>query len=436
MIGALKHPIVKLAAVTVAVASLLACGADPNQQTLSQNVGAAFAPCNDSEITYLARKHNFMLSFRPCANNNFEQYAWSPDGRLLYFQLVLTAYVMDAEADTKNTSALPISTPLGPPAWVTATRLAVPVGPPGDSEPGAPMRMALVEVRQPSTFYVDLPAGFGDVEEMERGREAGEVLALAKWKGKRTVWAIDTNTGQVTEAFPFLPSGLSSMTFTPQQDVVTVGVGDEEVQLWSTLDGVRVATFAPALRGDLHPDGQWVMLEHLGEPVSIFYQRSWDELSEQARERELRRLQRFEENLPEQFPREVQPPTLSYASVVSGERYLLESVFGRDFSWYEPTPHFGAFVLWGFEGKQYKRNVMLGNFTDRLRAVEKGRDFLGVRKFTEATFRGPDGSPAAPAATPPAEEGASDEAAAGAVPAPVPAQAPSPVPTEDEPAAP
>jgi len=379
---------------------LSGCGADPTQQTLSQNVGDAFAPCNDSEIKYLARKHNFMLSFRPCANNNFEQYAWSPDGRLLYFQLVLTAYVMDAEADTKNTSALPISTPLGPVAWLTATRLAVPVGPPGDSEPGAPPRLALVEVRQPSTFYVDLPMGFGEVQELERGRAPGEVLALASWKGRRKVWAIDTSTGEVTEPFPFLPADVRSMTFTPAQDVISVGVEGDEVQLWSTLDGKRVATFAPALRGELHPDGVWVMLEHLGEPVSIFYQRSWDELSEQARERELRRLKRFEENLPDQFPREVRPPTLSYANVVSGERFMLESVYGKDFSWYEPTPHFGSFVLWGFEGKQYKRNVMLGNFTDRLRAVEKGRDFLGVVPFTSATFVGPEGG--APAGADPA----------------------------------
>ena len=394
----MTHPLAKLGALIVAAwLGLVGCGADPTQQTLSQNVGAAFAPCNDSEIKYLARKHNFMLSFRPCANNNFEQYAWSPDGRLLYFQLVLTAYVMDAEADTKNTSALPISTPLGPATWLTATRVAVPVGPPAESEPGTPPRLALVEVRQPSTFYVDLPLGFGDIEELSRGRAPGEVLALATWKGKQTVWAIDTNTGDVTEPFPFLPGKLESMTFTPQQGAIAVGVGGKEVQLWSTQDGVRVGTFAPALRGSLHPDGVWMMLEHLGEPVSIFYQRSWDELSEQARERELRRLQRFEENLPEQFPREVQPPTLSYARVTDGKRFLLDSVFGKDFAWYEPTPHFGAFVLWGFEGKQYKRNVMLGNFTDRLRAVEKGREFLGVREFTEATFTGPDG------AAPPAE---------------------------------
>jgi hypothetical protein len=375
------------------------CGADPTQQSLSENVGAAFAPCNTSEIEFLSRKHNFMPAFRPCANNNFEQYAWSPDGRLLYSQLVATPYVMDAEADTKNTSAVPVSSPLGPATWLTATRLVLPVGPAADADAGAPMRLALAEIRQPSTFYVDLPQGFGGVEELTRGRTPSEVLALATHEGRRTVWAIDTNTGEVTAPFTFLPPQVQSMTFTPRQGVLTVGV-DGTVHLYDVHNGERRASFSPALRGSLHPDGLWVMLEHAGDPVSIFYQRSWDELSDKARERELRRLKRFEENLPDQFPREVQPPTLSYASILTGERYLLESVFGRDFAWYEPTPHFGSFVLWGFEGKQYKRNVMLGNFTDRLRAVEKGRDFLGVRRFEEATFVGPDSDTEAPAPAP------------------------------------
>lgn len=401
-------------AVAATLGATLGCGADPTQQTLSENVGAAFAPCNASEITFLARKHNFMPSFRPCANNNFEQYAWSPDGRLLYFQLVTTPYVMDAEADTKNTSPVPVSTPLGPAVWLTATRLVLPVGPAADAEAGAPNRLALAEIRQPSTFYVDLPKGFGGIQELSRGRTAAEVLALATLDGRTTVYAIDTNTGEVTAPFDFLPDGVGSMTFTPRQQVLTVGHAGE-VTLYDVEEATprRLGTFAPAERGSLHPDGIWLMLEHPGEPVSIFYQRSWDELSEQARERELRRLQRFEENLPDQFPREVQPPTLSYANVVTGERFLLDSVYGHDFAWYEPTPHFGAFVLWGFEGKQYKRNVMLGNFTDRLRAVEKGRDFLGVRRFDEATWTGPDegGKPTpAPAAEP--------------TPEPVPSEAP------------
>jgi len=385
---------------------LVGCGADPTQQTLSENVGAAFAPCNDSEIKYLARKHNFMLSFRACANNNFEQYAWSPDGRLLYFQLVTTPYVMDAEADTKNTSAVPVSTPVGPATWLTATRLVLPVGPPADAEPGAPLRLAMAEIKQPSTFYVDLPVGFGSIEELTRGRTPGELLALATHQGTRGVWAIDSNTGEVTAPFPFLPVGVHSMTFTPRQGVLAVGLPGDEVHLYDVDDGRRQATFAPAVRASLHPDGVWVMLEHLGEPVSIFYQRSWDELSEAARQRELRRLERFEETLPEQFPREVQPPTLSYANAITGDRYVLDSVYGKDFSWYEPTPHFGSFVLWGFEGKQYKRNVMLGNFTDRFRAADKGRDFLGVRRMEEATFQGPDeAAPAAPAEVPTAPDG-------------------------------
>ncbi len=379
---------------------------DPTQATLAENVGSAFAPCNESEIKYLASKHNFMLSFRACANNNFEQYAWSPDGRLLYFQLVMTGYVMDAEKDNKPTTAVPVPTPMGPATWSTASRLVLPVGPSAEAEQPAPNRLAAYEARQGLVFYVDLTLGFGAVEELQRGDDASSVYALATWNGRRTVWAVDTNTGAVVEAFPWLSEGANSFTYNPQMGVASVGFGDE-VKVYDARLGVRVATFAPARRASLHPEGKWLMLEHEGDPVSIFYQRSWDELSEQARERELRRAKRFEENLPEHFPREVQPPTLSFANVVTGDRYLLDSVFGRDFAWYEPRPYYGAFMLWGFEGKQYKRNVLLGDFVYRLQAAEAGREFLGMKKMETGRFEGPDGSaPTAPvvedAAQPPA----------------------------------
>ena len=395
-----------------ALGVLTSCGADPTKGTLSENVGAAFAPCNESEIKFLASKHNFMLSFRPCANNNFEQYAWSPDGRLLYFQLVMTGYVMDAEASTKNTNAVPVPTPTGPATWLNATRLVLPVGPSGEVEGPAPQRLALYEARQGLTFYVDLPMGFGEVQELQRSSVNGQVYALATWTGRRTVWAIDTATGAVEAAFPWLPDGATSFTYTPSMEVASVGFGNE-VQIFDAQLGNRVATFAPANRASLHPEGQWVMLEHLGEPVSIFYQRSWDELSEQARERELRRAKRFEDQLPEHFPRDVQPPTLSFANVATGDRFILSSVYGKDFSWYEARNYYGAFVLWGFEGKQYKKNVMLGDFVYRLRSAERGKDFLGVEPFEGGRFEGP-AAPSAPAA--PQD-----------VPAPVPAPAaPSP----------
>jgi hypothetical protein len=380
------------------------CGADPTQGTLSENVGAAFAPCNESEIKFLASKHNFMLSFRACANNNFNAYSWSPDGRLLYFQLVMTGYVMDAEASTKNTTAVPVPTPTGPATWLNATRLVLPIGPSPEVQAPAPERLAIYEAKQGLTFYVDLPLGFGAIQELHRSHTPGQLFALATFKGRRTVWAIDSATGDVQQAFPWLADGATSFTYTPSMQVATVGFGNE-VKVYDAQLGNRVATFSPATRASLHPEGKWLMLEHPGEPVSIFYQRSWDELSEQARQRELRRAQRFEEQLPEHFPREVQPPTLSFANVATGERFMLGSVFGDKFAWYEAQPYYGAFVLWGFEGKQYKKNVMLGDFVYRLRSSEKGKDFMGVERMTSAKFEGPDGStpPAAPAVPPDGE---------------------------------
>ena len=118
---------------------------DPTIGTLSENVGASFSPCSEAEIKFMASKHNFMPSFRPCGENSFSSYAWSPEGTHLYFQLVMTPYLMDARTDQKPTIAVPTSTPIGDGAWVTKHRLVVPVGP---SEEVDNNRLAIYDLEQ------------------------------------------------------------------------------------------------------------------------------------------------------------------------------------------------------------------------------------------------------------------------------------------------
>ena len=118
-----------------------------------------------------------------------------------------------------------------------------------------------------------------------------------------------------------------------------------------------------------------------GEPVSIFYQRALDELSPEARERELRRVKRFEEQLPSGTPTTVQPPTLSWVDLHSGKRWMLTSAYGDNFQWYESVGHYASFFLWGFEGKQFKRNVALGQLDGRMLSIDKGRDVLGLERM-------------------------------------------------------
>ncbi len=389
-------------AVELLLLALMGCSRDPTQGSLSENVGQAFAPCSEAEIRFLATKHNFMPAFRPCGNNHFSDFAWSPDGRQLYFQLGMAHHVMDADSQTKDTRVVPTSSPVGPAAWISSSRLVVPIAPAADAPEGAPLRLALYDTDQASVFSIDLPADLKDPKDLQRDSTQQSILLTAvRGQGERRVYRVDLGSGELTEPWSWL-GPVETFTFTPSQNAVTVGASGK-VTVHDAESGEPRGTWAPALRGSLHPDGRWVMLEHLGDPVSIFYQRAWDELSEQARERELRRAKRFEEQLPESYPTEVQPPTLSFADLASGARWTLSSVYGTDFEWYEPTDHFGSFVLWGFEGKQFKRNVLLGDFTARMRSAEQGRDFMGVHRFGEAegaTFEAPKAPEALPQAAP------------------------------------
>ncbi len=364
-----------------ALLGLASCDRDPTVGTLSENVGSAFAPCSEAEIRFMADKHNFMTAFRPCGNNHFQNYTWSPDGKLLYFQLASTGHVMDAEAPQKNTRPVPVSAPLGPAVWVGLTRLVVPVAPSAEAPDGAANRLAVVELgAQASVHFVDLPDDLTDVSDLQRFDDTTIVLTGRRAGSPRLAWRVDTVDGTTVGAFPWLTDTVDTLTTVPSLERAVVGVGNT-VRLVDTTTGTTLGTWTPATRGSLHPNGRWLMLEHLGEPISIFYQRAWDELSDAAREREVRRAKRFEEKLPENYPTEVAPPTLSFVDLPTDRRWVLSSVYGEQFEWYAPTDHYGSFLLWGFEGKQMKRNVLLGDFTFRMRAAEKGRDFMGVSRM-------------------------------------------------------
>lgn len=364
---------------------LLACGREPGEASLAQNVGASFAPCNPAEIRFLATKHNVMLAFEPCGNNPFQNFAWSPDGRRLYFEQVLVSQIMDAEAPDKAIITVPTQSAIGPAAWLDASRVAIPVGP---AAAGQPHRIVVFDIDQRSLYDHPLP-GFTAVHATQRGATPQHLLLLATVDGERRIHRLDLADGSLDQPFAFLEGPIDTFTYTPSVDALTVGRGDE-VTVYVASTGASRGTFAPAIRGSVHPDGRWLALEFEGEPISIFYQRSWDELSERARERELARVRRFEEQFSKRynFPTKVRPPTLSFVDLEDGDRYYLDSFYGRFFQWYEPTPFYASVLLWGFEGKEFKANVILGNMADRLRTIERDGTMTGVKPMEGARVEG------------------------------------------------
>jgi hypothetical protein len=383
-------------AISALLLVLGACETDPMQGSLSENVGMSFSPCSEAEIRFMTQKHNFMTAFRPCGNNDFTTFSWAPDGKHLYFQLVMTAYVMDAEAENKQTVPVPSRTPIGPAAWLSTNRVAVPEIPLIDD---GPAQIALFDIEGQTVFHIDLPK-LKSVRAIQRGRTPNELLLLGD-ESDGTLYAFDTSDGTLGEAFSWLKTPVDTMSYTHQLDVLVVSRGNATT-VHEGASGKAMGTWSPAKRGTLHADGRWLALEHDGEEISIFYQRSWDELSEKARERELRRLQKYEETIKGDFPTRVQPPTLSFVDLHDGKRWMISSVYGSQFQWYEPTPYFGSLMMWGFEGKQMKRNVLLGDMGGRFHMVENDRTMMGITRFPEGEDSAyvPPGTPPSPPATP------------------------------------
>lgn len=370
----------------IALAWLIAC-MDPNAGTLSQNVGSAFAPCNEAEISFYADKHNFMTAFRPCGNNHFESFAWSPDGKQLYFQLGTEHHVMDAESKTKKTRVVPTPSHVGPATWVSATRLVVPVRPGSDASPDAPNQLAVFDVDpEASSLYTkNLPADLAEIQDVQPSDTAEAVLMSVDRGQGRQIVKVVVATGAVEPGFAWLDAddlggqAITNFTYTPEQDALFVATG-ETVRWFVATTGELRRTIEGARRASLHREGRWLMTELLGKPQSVFYQRAWDELPDQARKREQRRAQRFAEQLPDSYETTVRPPTLSFIDLESDRRWRITSVHGDQFAWY-PMSLFGSFMMWGFEGKQFRKNVLLGNFATRMLSASGGSTYIGVEPF-------------------------------------------------------
>ncbi|MCO4746528.1 MAG: hypothetical protein KC912_17155 [Proteobacteria bacterium] len=356
--------------------TLLGCQSNPNEATFTQNVGAAFQECRPAEIRFLAGKHNFMTAFDPCGSNNFQAFAWNPAGTHLYFQLTQSGHIMNANVDNRATVTLATERVVGPAAWMTNTRVVLPVQAAAESDT---LRLAVYDnIGKGRLFYVDLP-GMADVADVQRGETASDVLFTAVFEGTRQVHRLDLDDESLHQPWPWL-SAVDSFTISHPQQRMLVGRGDT-VELIDPENQETEKSWSPARRGVLHKDGKWLALEHEGDAVSIFYQRAWDELPPQARERELRRAEAWEDRLPDWYPKEVNPPTITMVNLESDERWMFTGFHGHNFEWYEQTDFYASVVLWGFEGKELNKNVVLGNLGDRLRSIEKGEEMFGLARF-------------------------------------------------------
>jgi hypothetical protein len=328
----------------------------------------------------------------------------------------MSSYVMNANAADKATLTVPTPRTVAEAAWLTTSRLAAPVI--SSEEQDDSLRMAIFQMpAKPSEpgavsagqlTYHEL-TGLVDVDHLQRGQSATDLLFTARTaeESPRQVYRMDTAAGTFQLAFPWLEAPIDNFTYTAKQGAVVIGHANT-VTMFDEASASQVGHWEDARRGALHPHGRWLLLEYDGPPVSIYFQRTWDELSDQARQRELARAERFADGLPEWSPRETRPPSISVVDRQQDKRWAFTAFQGNHVQWYPGADAYISFFLWGFEGKQLKRNVALGNLADRLQALEEQRSMMGVVPFddvmkppssadgapgTEATDKSPTGEP-------------------------------------------
>ncbi len=64
----------------------------------------------------------------------------------------------------------------------------------------------------------------------------------------------------------------------------------------------------------------------------------------------------------------MKPPIFYILDRTTGEELLWEGVHGTDFDWYDPSPYFASYMLWGFDQIPLNRNVTLVDLRHFLKA--------------------------------------------------------------------
>ena len=333
-----------------------------------ENVYDAYADCRESEIRFLKGKHGISTAFAECGSNNFRNFSWSPSGIHLYFQVTHAGHILNGE--DKTIATVPTPLPVANGIWLDADRVLLLLPHPEAGIPG--QRLGIYDHRKATLKAVDVV-----LEEPTMLQRAGDeqhayVTALDP-QGLRRPYAVDVTTGAAERAFPWLDQPVESFGFEPDVPgggmVSWAGGGSAHI---ARPDGSERRDFDDASRVVIHSAGRWLALERLGASVSNFDQAAWDEMSDEARERAVRRRDAWVERLPEWTDTETRPPSLDLIDLDNDKRYRFSEFQGDEFEWYRAKDYWVSFRLWGIEEKELNRNVALLDLTDRMRMLDRG----------------------------------------------------------------
>ncbi len=319
-------------------AVLTGCAAEPSadkdedeELSLHDAIKAVYTPCDVAEIKLSTAAKGLKLMFKPCGSNNFFHYGWAPTGTTLYYQTTQGLWILK---DTGENYPLRVGIPGAGSAWLNDDLLAYPEG--NGRQIGvytvASHVLQLLEIEQ------------SEPEQLAHGPGADEVLFLAADVpgGVKDIFLLHANTGATEKAFSWLSGGVESFTYQRATESVCYrSLGSTDVVCARAADGKVLRRVKDRKRGVLSVDGRYLVTEGDGKPVANFPDRKPGE------------------TIPDYLELETIPPALWILDMDSGEELLWEGIHGSNFQWYEATPYFGSFLLWGLDGKELNGNVTL-----------------------------------------------------------------------------
>ena len=182
---------------------------------------------------------------------------------------------------------------------------------------------------------------------------------------------------------PWLDQGVVRMSIAQKADLVAWSTEtDTEVARLSTGESLQL--FPGVTRAVPDPEGRWIALETEGVEISHFDQRSWNEVSGKARERELARQKKWLERQPDWVETTTKPPEVQMFDMSNGKRYRVTAFWGDEVQWYPARGNYLAFIMWGIEGKQLNRNIGLTSMAERFRMIDADQMPLGIEPFQGA----------------------------------------------------
>jgi hypothetical protein len=363
--------------------------------SFTQNVAEAYTHCDESQISFLTAKHGIQTAFGRCGSNNFTHFEWSPDGVHLLFQLTHGAHILNGEK--KTITVVPTETPIAEGAWVNANILALVLQP----DVGKQRERIVLYNRVASTTTV-IPLDVHDVRDMASwAKDSTEILLTARDQaGERHPYRLDTATGDLVRALPWLTQPIERLNVSQEAGLVAWSTADA-TEIAQLDDGATLHLLPGVLRAIPNNDGRWIALETLGVPISVFNQHTWGEGTDASRARDQARHEKWVERHLDGEDQMVQPPEIQLLDRTTGHRYRITAFNGDRLQWYPSPGQYVSFMMWGIEGKQMNRNVGLVSLAERIRMLNKGDLPMGIEKVQTDSSPSVEPSDQPPSAQPP-----------------------------------